>query len=264
MMHQLGITALLPGPSGDESAPNHANIDEAKANPYPVLPDPLTLKNGRKVADARTWFDKRRPEIVEDYTREVYGRVPANLPPVQWRVAATDQEFVGFSTPVVAKKLIGHIENPTDPSKSVDIRAMEVVPANAKGPVPVLIMFGFGASAWPEPSQPTQAEYDRINDAMKAMLVKQDPGLAAVFEAHQAFTFAAPPGFHFPQRDANGDLPPTSHRSYRESDRAVEERRHPRDGGRSRQRQGAGAGPDHVRLWRQRLARTVPADAGRI
>jgi len=209
MMHQLGITALLPGPSGDESAPNHANIDEAKANPYPVLPDPLTLKNGRKVTDAKTWFAQRRPEIVEDYTREVYGRVPANLPPVQWRVVATDHELVAFSTPVVAKKLIGHIENPTDPSKSVDIRAMEVVPANAKGPVPVLIMFGFGASAWPEPSQPTQAEYDRINDAMKAMLVKQDPGLAAVFDAHQAFTFAAAPGFHFPQRDANGDLPPT-------------------------------------------------------
>lgn len=208
MMRQLGITALVPGPSGDESAPNHANIDEARANPYPVLPDPLTLKNGRKVGDAKTWFDKRRPEILEDYTREVYGRVPANLPPVQWKVVAVDHELVGFSTPVIARKLIGHIESPDDPAKSVDIRAMEVVPANASGPVPVLIMFGYGAAAWPEPSQPTAAEYDRINDAMKALLVKQDPGLAAVFQAHQAFTFAAPLGFHVPQRDANGDLPP--------------------------------------------------------
>jgi len=210
MMRQLGITALVPGPSGDESAPNHANIDEARANPYPVLPDPLTLRNGRKVADAKTWFDKRRPEILEDYAREVYGRVPANLPPVQWKVVATDHELVGFSTPVVAKKLIGHVANPADPAKSVDIRAMEVLPANAKGPVPVLIMFGFGAGAWPEPSQPTPAEYDRINDAMKALLIRQDPGLAPIFEAHQAFAFAVPPGFHFPQRDANGDLPPAN------------------------------------------------------
>jgi len=210
MMRQLGITALVPGPSGDESAPNHANIDEARANPYPVLPDPLTLKNGRKVADARTWFDRRHPEIAEDYAREVYGRVPANLPPVQWKVVATDHELVGFAIPVVAKKLIGHIENPADPTKSVDIRAMEVVPANARGPVPVLIMFGFGAGAWPEPSQPTPAEYDRINDAIKALLIKQDPGLAPVFAAHQAFAFVAPPGFHFPQRDANGDLPPVN------------------------------------------------------
>ena len=35
MMEQLGITALRPGPSGNESAPNHANYDEALANPYP-------------------------------------------------------------------------------------------------------------------------------------------------------------------------------------------------------------------------------------
>jgi hypothetical protein len=208
MMRQLGITALVPGPSGDEKAPNHANVDEAKANPYPVLPDPLTLRNGHKVTDAKTWFDKRRPEILEDYAREVYGRVPADLPPVQWKVVATDHELVGFTTPVIARRLIGHVENAADPAKSVDIRAMEVLPANAKGPVPVLIMFGFGASAWPEPSQPTPADYDRINAAMKAMLIRQDPGLAAVFDAHQAFAFAAPPGFHFPQRDANGDLPP--------------------------------------------------------
>ena len=52
MMEQLGIKALRPGPSGNESAPNHANYDEATANPYPNLPDPLTLKNGKKVATA--------------------------------------------------------------------------------------------------------------------------------------------------------------------------------------------------------------------
>jgi hypothetical protein len=209
MMRQLGITALRPGPSGDERAPNHANIDEASANPYPVLPDPLTLKNGRKVADAKTWFDQRRPEILEDYTREVYGRVPAGLPPVQWSVIATDHEMVDFFNPVIARRVVGHVEDPADPSRSIDIRLMEVLPANARGPVPVLIMFGFGAGAWPEPSQPTPAEYDRINAAMKAMLIKQDPGLAAVFDAHQAFAFATPPGLHFPQRDANGDLSPT-------------------------------------------------------
>ena len=38
MMDQLGIKALRPGPSGNEQAPNHANYDEALANPYPELP----------------------------------------------------------------------------------------------------------------------------------------------------------------------------------------------------------------------------------
>ena len=48
MMDQLGIKALRPGPSGNEKAPNHANYDESKANPYPNLPDPLTLNNGQR------------------------------------------------------------------------------------------------------------------------------------------------------------------------------------------------------------------------
>src|ERR1700682_4460433 len=59
MMAQLGIRKLRPGPSGNESAPNHANYDEATANPFPDLPDVLTLKNGREVTHAHAWRDGR-------------------------------------------------------------------------------------------------------------------------------------------------------------------------------------------------------------
>ncbi len=38
MMKQLRIINLRPGPSGSESAPNHANYDESAANPCPLLP----------------------------------------------------------------------------------------------------------------------------------------------------------------------------------------------------------------------------------
>ncbi len=67
MMDQLGITALRPGASGDEKAPDHANYDESQANPFPNLPDPLTMKNGEKVTTPEMWWKRRRPEIVEDY-----------------------------------------------------------------------------------------------------------------------------------------------------------------------------------------------------
>jgi hypothetical protein len=40
------------------------------------------LKNGTKVATADAWWSRRRPEIVEDFEREVVGRVPANVPRV--------------------------------------------------------------------------------------------------------------------------------------------------------------------------------------
>jgi hypothetical protein len=76
MMDQLHIKSLRPGPSGNESAPNHANYDEAAANPYPNLPDALTLKNGKKVNTPAMWWNQRRPEIVEDFESEVLGRVP--------------------------------------------------------------------------------------------------------------------------------------------------------------------------------------------
>ena len=78
MMRQLGITKLRPGANGRAAAgePGAANYDPAQANPYPDWPDALTLRDGRKVTSAETWWQKRRPEIVEDFEREVYGRVP--------------------------------------------------------------------------------------------------------------------------------------------------------------------------------------------
>src|SRR5207248_4101880 len=80
MMDQLGIKALRPGPSGNENAPNHANYDESKSNPFLDLPDVSRLKSGKKVTSASVWWRKRRPEIVEDFEREVLGRIPKDVP----------------------------------------------------------------------------------------------------------------------------------------------------------------------------------------
>jgi hypothetical protein len=189
MMQQLGIKALRPGPSGDEKAPNRANYDEDKANPYPNLPDILTLKNGQKVTTADMWWKQRRPEIVEDLEREMYGRLPARIPKVTWTVEVTDHEMVGFFTPVIAKKLVGHVDNSADPGINVNISMVLVTPANAKGPVPVLMMFG--RAALPAPAQPPQDDLDRINAAVKALLMKQDPALQAIFEKYPAYSVNA-------------------------------------------------------------------------
>ena len=143
MMDQLGIQALRPGPSGNESAPNHANYDESKANPFPDLPEALTLKNGRKVATAATWWNQRRPEIVEDFEREVLGRVPRNVPKVTWTVTGTVNATVG-SRAVVGKQLAGAVDNTSYPSIDVRIQMTLVTPADATGPVPVMMMFGRG------------------------------------------------------------------------------------------------------------------------
>jgi hypothetical protein len=188
MMDQLGIRALRPAPSGDEKATNHANYDESLANPYPNLPDILTLKNGEKVTTPEMWWKQRRPEIAEDLEREMYGRLPANIPKVTWKVLVTDKERVGF-IPVIAKKLVGHVDNASYPLIDVNISMVLVTPANAKGPVPVLMMFG--RAALPAPAQPPQEDLDKINAALKALLIKQDPSLEAVFEKYPAYSVNA-------------------------------------------------------------------------
>lgn len=122
IMNLLHIESLRKDADGSHpDAPNAANYDETKAKPYPDLPDPLTLRNGKKVATARAWWDQRRPQIVEDFDREIYGRVPAVTPSVQWEVTATTNETVG-DIPVVTKKLTGHVDNPAYPGIKVDIQ----------------------------------------------------------------------------------------------------------------------------------------------
>src|SRR5207302_7510395 len=92
LMALLNIKELRPGANGlDRSAPNAANYDETKANPYPTLPDPLLLNNGKKVTTAKTWRRQRRPELLEAFDRELYGRAPRRTPRVRWEVAATEQ-----------------------------------------------------------------------------------------------------------------------------------------------------------------------------
>ena len=98
MMDQLGIRTLRPGVDSDPKARvRPVNYDEAKANPYPVWPDPLTYADGRKVATAAEWWGKRRPELIELFEREIYGRVPASAPEVTWTVQTLDHEALGFT-----------------------------------------------------------------------------------------------------------------------------------------------------------------------
>lgn len=208
MMQQLGIKALRPGPSGNESDANHANYGESLANPCPQLPDILTTKSGKKVTSGEMWWKLRRPEIVEDFENEIYGRLQQRLPNVKWTVKITDREFVGW-TPVIAKQLVGHVDNSEYPLINVDINMMLVVPANVKGPVPVLMMFG-GRPSFPSPAQPSPNDMEKLNTTFKEMMIKINPELKSIFDQYPAYmpvTTLAGPNFFAPKPE--GDLSPT-------------------------------------------------------
>ncbi len=71
------------------------NYDENKIRPY-RLPDPLVSADGSPVRDAAAWRAKRRPELLEIFAREVYGRTPGGRPAgMHWAVASTDRRALG-------------------------------------------------------------------------------------------------------------------------------------------------------------------------
>jgi hypothetical protein len=134
----LGVSELRQGANGsDPTAPNAANYDESKANPYPSLPELLLTQNGEHVTTYRQWRDLRRPELFELFDREVYGRIPADVPAVTWRVAETREVTIaGYAA--VQRDLRGTADNSAYPAISVELHATLVVPVERNGAARVI------------------------------------------------------------------------------------------------------------------------------
>jgi hypothetical protein len=143
-MKELKISAIPPG--AVSSSP--ATYDEAEANPYPDLPDPLTMKNGKRVTTAAMWR-KRRAELIEDFEREIYGRRPKNIPKVTWKVVNSTEGTTG-DVPTTTKQLLGYVDNSSYPELRVIIQATVTTPTQAKVPVPVIIQLGGGLVPLPD------------------------------------------------------------------------------------------------------------------
>lgn len=153
MLEQLKIAELRRGADGNNpNAPNAANRDESKATPYPKLPDPLVFDDGKPVTTADDW-KKRRAELLEHFDREIYGRVPKDVPKVTWAVKETIQEKVG-GFDVTTKKLIGTVDNSSYPHIKVEIQLSLTTPTDAAGPVPVMMEHGFAFPRRPGTNPP--------------------------------------------------------------------------------------------------------------
>lgn len=183
MMDQLGITRLRPGKNGNPGGSNPANYDESIANPFPDLPDPLKLNNGKAVKSADVWWKQRRPEIVEVFEREVYGRIPKDVPKVEWKEVLSEREFIGW-TPVIARKVIGTVDNSAYPHIEVKISLTVVTPANATKPVPLIMMFGPGTL--PAPVQPNAQDFEVLNAAVRELL-SRDSTIKKILDKYPAY-----------------------------------------------------------------------------
>jgi len=113
------------------------NYDEAKVGTY-TLPDPLKLDNGIPVRDAKTWNEKRRPEIVELFETQQYGTAPGR--PADESFEVFDKGTPAFNGKAIRKQLtIYFSKDKSWPS----INLVIYLPAAAKKPVPIFLNISF-------------------------------------------------------------------------------------------------------------------------
>ena len=117
--------------------PADANYDEAKVPAY-TLPDPLVMAGGQRVADARTWFQRRRPEILQLFETQVYGRSPARPSGMTFEVRSVDRDALGgkATRKEVAVFFTGRKDGP-----SMDI--LIYLPNHVRRPVPLFVGLNF-------------------------------------------------------------------------------------------------------------------------
>ena len=138
---KIGKLREVPDSHSPVDAPNVPNYDEAASAPYPYTSDVLRLNDGQQTASAAQWWKQRRPQIVEAFDREIFGRAPKVTPTVAWSVTETKNESIG-GIAAVTRRLDGRVDNSGDPAITMDIDMAVTLPANAKGRVPVIIQLG--------------------------------------------------------------------------------------------------------------------------
>ena len=113
------------------------NYDETKVAAY-TLPDPLTLANGKKVTDAKTWQTKRRPEIYKLFETQMQGRSPARPKEMKFKVTSTDRNALdGLATRKEITVLFGSEKD------AAQMHLLLYYPNSAKKPVPAFIGVNF-------------------------------------------------------------------------------------------------------------------------
>ncbi len=113
------------------------NNDESKVPPY-ELPDPLVLANGQSVGNASTWKQKRRPELLELFQSQVYGRSPGV--PKGMKFKSTSVESGALAGKAIRKEVSVLFTGKQDGPK-MDI--LLYVPIGATAPVPAFLGMNF-------------------------------------------------------------------------------------------------------------------------
>ncbi|HRX78041.1 MAG TPA: acetylxylan esterase [Pirellulaceae bacterium] len=131
------FTLLVVTASSVFAQPQGFNYDESKVPTF-TLPDPLVLTNGDIVVDAKTWQEKRRPEILKLFEEHVYGRSPQPREDMSFQVASIDKQALGGKA--IRKEVTVYFSaDKSGPQMSVLI----YLPASASEPTPTFVGYNF-------------------------------------------------------------------------------------------------------------------------
>jgi hypothetical protein len=135
----LLCTAALMGPRARAQSPD-VIYDEARVPKY-SLPDPLVMKSGERVRDPKTWMSRRRPEILELYRTEVYGRSPERPAQLAFDVSSVEKQALGGRA--VRKQVTISVGYGTDTPK---MKVLIYLPTGAKRPLPLFLALSFAGN----------------------------------------------------------------------------------------------------------------------
>jgi hypothetical protein len=132
------LAVLLLSVLAAGAQPKDANYDEAKVPKY-KLPNPLILKDGRPVKDAPTWTNQRRPELLELFRTEMYGRRPGKPAHMIFEPTSIDRQALGGKA--IRKEVTIYLTGEKD---GPQMNLLLYLPAAATKPVPVFLGLNFG------------------------------------------------------------------------------------------------------------------------
>src|SRR5687768_17414508 len=168
------LSAFAATPPAPKFVPNY---DESKVPAY-TLPNALVLNDGTPVRDAATWRAKRRPELLEIFAREVYGRTLAGRPEkMHWAVTSVDRAALGGKA--VRKEItIWFTESKSGPR--MHMLVYQPLAASPRSPAPAFLGFNFGgnqavandpaitlSTAWMRPSRDGRVLNERATEASR-------------------------------------------------------------------------------------------------
>ncbi len=118
------------------TAQNTPNYDEAKVQPY-ALPEVLKTISGKSINSVADWEQYRRPEILELFSKEVYGKTPETKLPVQFIVVSESRNAIG------GKAIRKEIKACFSDSDEHCVSILMYLPAHIRQPAPVFLGLNF-------------------------------------------------------------------------------------------------------------------------